>query len=75
MHESYFYFFIKQWFQENNSLTQWLQKHSKDVSNFDSQFTNVSTAATPTDSDVICNIGEDAFNGFSFMNPEFVQYV
>ena len=51
------------------------QRHCKDVSNFDPQFTSVSVNLTPTDKVVISNISEDIFDGFSYLNPEFVQHI
>ncbi|VEN59067.1 unnamed protein product [Callosobruchus maculatus] len=50
-------------------------KHRKDVSNFDKQFTSEKTDLTPTDKLFMMNLDQTEFNGFSFLNPEFVQHV
>lgn len=52
-----------------------LQKHRKDVSNFDKQFTSEKTDLTPTDKLFMMNLDQTEFMGFSFLNPEFVQHV
>ena len=52
-----------------------LQKHHKDVSNFDKQFTEESTKLTPPDKLFMMNLDQNEFDGFSFLNPEFVQHV
>lgn len=51
------------------------QKHRKDVSNFDKQFTSEKTDLTPTDKLFMMNLDQNEFFGFSFLNPEFVQHV
>lgn len=51
------------------------QKHRKDVSNFDKQFTSEKTDLTPTDKLFMMNLDQTEFMGFSFLNPEFVQHV
>ncbi|KAG6449024.1 hypothetical protein O3G_MSEX005834 [Manduca sexta] len=50
-------------------------KHRKDVSNFDKQFTQEKTELTPTDKLFMMNLDQTEFMGFSFLNPEFVQHV
>ncbi|KAI5646639.1 protein kinase domain-containing protein [Phthorimaea operculella] len=50
-------------------------KHRKDVSNFDKQFTQEKTELTPTDKLFMMNLDQTEFQGFSFLNPEFVQHV
>ncbi|XP_058117582.1 protein kinase C, brain isozyme [Anopheles ziemanni] len=50
-------------------------KHRKDVSNFDRQFTSEKTDLTPTDKLFMMNLDQTEFNGFSYLNPEYVQYV
>ncbi|XP_013785874.1 protein kinase C, brain isozyme-like [Limulus polyphemus] len=52
-----------------------LQKHRKDVSNFDKQFTSEKTDLTPTDKLFMMNLDQTEFFGFSFLNPEFVQHI
>lgn len=52
-----------------------LQKHRKDVSNFDKQFTGEKTDLTPTDKLFMMNLDQTEFMGFSFLNPEFIQHV
>ena len=52
-----------------------LQRHRKDVSNFDRQFTSEKTDLTPTDKVFMMNLDQNEFAGFSFLNPEFVQHV
>lgn len=49
-----------------------LQKHRKDVSNFDKQFTSEKTDLTPTDKLFMMNLDQTEFLGFSYLNPEFV---
>lgn len=51
------------------------QKHRKDVSNFDKQFTSEKLDLTPTDKLFMMNLDQNEFLGFSFLNPEFVQHV
>ena len=51
------------------------QRHRKDVSNFDRQFTSEKTDLTPTDKVFMMNLDQNEFAGFSFLNPEFVQHV
>lgn len=51
------------------------QKHRKDVSNFDKQFTQEKTELTPTDKLFMMNLDQTEFMGFSFLNPEYVQHV
>lgn len=51
------------------------QKHRKDVSNFDKQFTGEKTDLTPTDKLFMMNLDQTEFMGFSFLNPEFVQHI
>ncbi|ODM89809.1 Protein kinase C, brain isozyme [Orchesella cincta] len=50
-------------------------KHRKDVSNFDKQFTLEKTELTPTDKLFMMNLDQTEFQGFSFLNPEYVQHV
>jgi hypothetical protein len=52
-----------------------LQRHRKDVSNFDRQFTSEKTDLSPTDKLFMMNLDQNEFAGFSFLNPEFVQHV
>jgi len=49
-----------------------IQKHRKDVSNFDKQFTSEKTDLTPTDKVFMMNLDQSEFVGFSYMNPEYV---
>jgi len=58
-----------------NKFFNLLQKHRKDVSNFDRQFTSEKTDLTPTDKLFMMNLDQTEFNGFSFLNPEFVQHI
>ena len=51
------------------------QRHRKDVSNFDRQFTSEKTELSPTDKLFMMNLDQNEFAGFSFLNPEFVQHV
>lgn len=51
------------------------QKHRKDVSNFDKQFTSEKTDLTPTDKLFMMNLDQTEFMGFSFLNPEYIQHV
>ena len=62
------------------SLTKYLiincsQRHRKDVSNFDRQFTSEGVELTPTDKLFMMNLDQNEFSGFSFLNPEFIQHV
>ncbi|CAH0389760.1 unnamed protein product [Bemisia tabaci] len=50
-------------------------KHRKDVSNFDRQFTSEKTDLTPTDKVFMMNLDQTEFQGFSFLNPEYIQHV
>ncbi|XP_037031649.1 protein kinase C, brain isozyme isoform X1 [Bradysia coprophila] len=50
-------------------------KHRKDVSNFDRQFTSEKTDLTPTDKLFMMNLDQTEFNGFSYLNPEFITHI
>ena len=52
-----------------------LQKHRKDVNNFDKQFTSEKTDLTPTDKLFMMNLDQTEFSGFSYLNPEYIQHV
>jgi classical protein kinase C len=52
-----------------------MQRHRKDVGNFDRQFTSEKTDLTPTDKLFMMNLDQNEFTGFSFLNPEYVQHV
>lgn len=53
-----------------------VQKCSKDVSNFDHEFTNEAAVNdTPTDKLLLMNIDPNLFADFSFVNPEFIVNV
>lgn len=52
-----------------------LQKHRKDISNFDEAFTKDKTDLTPTDKLFMMNLDQNDFIGFSFMNPEFITII
>lgn len=56
-------------------ISTFVQKHRKDVSNFDKQFTSEKTDLTPTDKLFMMNLDQNEFNGFSYLNPEFVTHV
>ncbi|VDM30348.1 unnamed protein product [Hydatigera taeniaeformis] len=47
-------------------------RDKRDTSNFDSAFTELPTELTPTDKLFIMNLSQTEFEGFSFVNPEFV---
>ena len=51
------------------------QRHRKDVSNFDRQFTSETVDLTPTDKLFMMNMEQNDFAGFSYLNPEFIQHV
>jgi len=55
-----------------NRIIITVQKHRKDVSNFDKQFTSEKTDLTPTDKVFMMNLDQSEFVGFSYMNPEYV---
>ncbi|XP_067672988.1 calcium-dependent protein kinase C-like isoform X2 [Haliotis asinina] len=50
-------------------------KSRKDVSNFDREFTSEPPKLTPTDKLFIMNLDQTEFQGFSYVNPEFVVNV
>ncbi|CAK9299865.1 unnamed protein product, partial [Gordionus sp. m RMFG-2023] len=50
-------------------------RHSKDISNFDPDFTKEEPKLTPTDKLFIMNLDQTEFAGFTYLNPEFVQHV
>lgn len=52
-----------------------VQKHRKDLSNFDTEFTKESTELTPTDKLFMMNLDQNDFIGFSYMNPEFITMI
>ena len=59
----------------SQALIFYSQRHRKDVSNFDRQFTSEGIELTPTDKLFMMNLDQNEFAGFSFLNPEFVQHV
>lgn len=65
----------RQWCDERLTFPTPFQKHRKDVSNFDRQFTSEKTDLTPTDKLFMMNLDQTEFNGFSYLNPEFVQHI
>lgn len=48
---------------------------SRDTSNFDREFTSEAPCLSPTDKLFIMNLDQHEFDGFSFVNPEFVVSV
>ena len=52
-----------------------MQKHRKDVANFDREFTIENPTLTPTDKLFIMNLDQKEFAGFSYVNPEFIVEV
>ncbi|EPB73460.1 kinase domain protein [Ancylostoma ceylanicum] len=48
-------------------------KSPDDVSNFDSEFTHEIPRLTPIDRLFLMNLDQTEFNGFSYVNPEYVQ--
>lgn len=53
-------------------------KNKLDVSNFDKEFTNDPPELTPMTKEqkfFIMNLDQTEFQGFSFLNPEFIQHV
>ncbi|CAB3400255.1 unnamed protein product [Caenorhabditis bovis] len=48
-------------------------KSPNDVSNFDSEFTHEVPKLTPIDRLFLMNLDQSEFEGFSFVNPEYVQ--
>ncbi|TMS37197.1 hypothetical protein L596_004176 [Steinernema carpocapsae] len=50
-------------------------KSADDVSNFDSEFTREAPKLTPIDRLFLMNLDQTEFEGFSFINPEYVQHV
>ena len=52
-----------------------LQKSRKDVSNFDREFTSEAPKLTPTDKLFLMNLDQTEFQGFSYVNPEYIVKV
>ncbi|CAD5217285.1 unnamed protein product [Bursaphelenchus okinawaensis] len=46
-----------------------------DVSNFDAEFTHEAPKLTPVDRLFLMNLDQSEFEGFTFVNPDFVQPV
>lgn len=53
----------------------YLKNDIRDTSNFDREFTNEAPKLTPTDKLFIMNLDQTEFDGFSFVNPEFIVSV
>ena len=53
----------------------YFQKSRKDVSNFDREFTSEAPKLTPTDKLFIMNMDQNEFQGFSYVNPEYIVTV
>lgn len=51
------------------------QQDGRDISNFDKEFTSEPPVMTPTDKLFIMNMDQEEFEGFSYINPEYVQHV
>jgi classical protein kinase C len=51
-----------------------LQTGPKDTSNFDADFTGETVKLTPGDKLFLMNMDQTEFDGFSFVNPQFVQH-
>ncbi|VDM37367.1 unnamed protein product, partial [Toxocara canis] len=52
-----------------------VNKSADDVSNFDSEFTHEVPKLTPIDRLFLMNLDQTEFEGFSFINPEYLQHV
>ncbi|VDL70304.1 unnamed protein product [Nippostrongylus brasiliensis] len=50
-------------------------KSDSDVSNFDSEFTHEVPKLTPIDRLFLMNLDQNEFEGFSYVNPEYVQEI
>lgn len=62
---------------KNNNLLFVLlfKKNVKDVGNFDREFTSEAPKLTPTDKLFVMNLDQTEFDGFSYVNPEFIVTV
>lgn len=47
------------------------QKTKRDVNNFDADFTKEEPILTPISVEILRNINQDEFKGFSFVNDDF----
>lgn len=47
-------------------------KSAKEANNFDSEFTSEKPVLTPTDRRLIASIDQHEFDGFTFVNPNFL---
>ena len=50
-----------------------LQKSKRSFDNFDPEFTDEAARLTPCDKSFIANINQQEFDGFSFVNAEFLE--
>lgn len=48
-----------------------VQKTKRDVNNFDQDFTKEEPVLTPVNQEVLRNINQEEFRGFSFVNEDF----
>lgn len=70
--------FLVNWTPDNGVLYLWpwlkhvcLQKTKRDVNNFDQDFTKEDPVLTPVSSEVLRNINQEEFRGFSFVNEDY----
>lgn len=49
-----------------------LQRSKRDVNNFDADFTKEEPRLTPVDTEAVRTINQEEFDGFSFVNDDFI---